>query len=139
MLVNAGLEHKALHAKRLTGGLEAGQYGPPDPLAALIGIDVHPLRLRRRRVEEADGATADGSVTLARQKKRAAAGFEVFRLEVRPEALFGRIELSQGSVQRGDQSSRVEGVERFGGNGQAQCIPRGDNLRANSGACQPSQ
>jgi hypothetical protein len=85
----------------------------------VIGIDVHPLRLRGHRVDQANGAAADRPITVARHEKGAAAVLEMFRLEVWPEALLGRIELAQRRVQRCDQSSRVLGIERLGGDGQA--------------------
>src|SRR6202165_367116 len=101
------------------GGLEAGQHGTPDSLAALIGFDVHPLRLGGRRVEDADGPTPDRPVTVARDEKGAMAPFEMFSFEVWPEALLGRIKLGQVGVKRRDQSAGVVGVERFGRHAQA--------------------
>ena len=120
--MNPRLEHEALHTQLPGGCLEAGQDGPANPAAPVIGLDVHPLHLRSRQIEEADGATANRPMTVTRHEKGAAAIFEMFRLEVWPEALLGRIELGQGGVQRRDQSSRVVRVERFSGDGQAQIV-----------------
>ena len=85
----------------------------------MTGLDVHPLHLGGRPVEKADGATADRPVAVARHEKGAAATFEMLWLEVRTEALLGRIQLGEAGVQPCDQSARVVGVEEFGLNGQA--------------------
>jgi len=122
LLVNARLEHEALHTHPFGGGLEVGQYSGPHSLAPLIGFDIHPFRLGGRGVEKADGATPDRSAIIARDEKGAAAAFEMLRLEVRPEALLRWIELGQAGVQRRDQSSGVLGVERFRGDGQGEIV-----------------
>ncbi len=57
---------------------------------------------------------------IARDEKQTVRPFEMFRFEVRPEALLRRIELSQARVQRRDQSPGVVGVKRFRGNRDAE-------------------
>lgn len=88
----------------------------------MFGFDVHPLHLSARRIEEADGAAADRQVALARDEEGAAAVFEMFRLEVRPEPLRGRIERGQSGIQRRHQPSRIGRVKWFGGDGQTQIV-----------------
>src|ERR1700687_3331977 len=65
VLIDTRLEHETTHTQLLGSGLEAGQHGPANPLTPLIRFHVHPLRLRGRRVEEADGTTTDSSLTVA--------------------------------------------------------------------------
>ena len=81
----------------------------------MIRLDVHPLQLSGNRVEETDGAASDCAVAVPCHEESAPTVFEMFSLEVRPESLLGWIELGQAGIQRGDQSSCVNGVERFGG------------------------
>jgi len=74
-------------------------------------LHVHPLHLGGCRVKEADGAGTDRHAVLSSYQKGAPAGLEVLRLEVRPEALLGRIELGKLRVERLDQAPRVVGLE----------------------------
>ena len=135
MLVDTGFEDEATYAQLFSGGLEAGQHGPSNSLASLIGFDVHPLRFGSRWVEEADSTTPDRPLAVTRDKKCSAAPFQMLRFEVRPKPLLGRVELGQPAVKGRDQSSGIVGIEWLHGDGQPEIAHhRKDRFRDSYGS-----
>src|SRR5205823_14798915 len=93
-------------------------------------LAVHPLDLRRGLVKDANGPTADRAAAVTRDQKGAAAALDLLSLEVRTEALLGRIEGAKLAVECGDQPAGVRGVERLGRHGQVRVAHPSHNLRA---------
>jgi hypothetical protein len=117
VLVHAGLEHEALDSRRPRRRLERGEHRSPDALASKGGLAVHPLDLCGRRVEHPDGAATDRAAGFASDEKRAAPILDLLRLEVRTEALLGRIERAKLGVERSDEPPGVVGVKSLSLNG----------------------